>query len=453
MKICLFGKYPPIQGGVSMRTYWTAHELAKRGHTVHVVTNAREASLPYRMFMRDEDWARCEAQYGDGSVTVHWTASERREWHIPTGTAFATKLASLGLDVARREGIDLIYSYYVEPYGIAAHIVAQATGLPHVTRTAGSDAGRLWSLPQFAALYDHVFKSADAVLCSPAVVSKMIEAGVDSARIADNGQRHVKLRDVFAPDGPALDVELLRAQVSAAHDADFGSMLFGDFDPALTYVGVYGKLGSAKGTRPLLRAIKRLTDRGLPIGLLVMAHERPGPRDAFRDYVRERGLEARICQLPFLPHWRVPEFIRRCAAICCLEQDFPIAFHDPVVAREVLTCGGCLVASTEVVAKLPEAHRLADGRSCIAVRDVNDVEDLMGKLVSVLDSPARTRDMRRRARHYGVDIEADNGFPRRLESILRDICETRRLSPGNIGSAQRSLHVDRRANAVELVAG
>jgi len=40
MKICLFGKYPPIQGGVSMRTYWTAHELAKRGHTVHVVTNA-----------------------------------------------------------------------------------------------------------------------------------------------------------------------------------------------------------------------------------------------------------------------------------------------------------------------------------------------------------------------------------------------------------------------------
>src|SRR5215467_4112740 len=406
MKICIFGKYPPIQGGVSMRTYWTAHELAKRGHTVHVVTNAREASLPYRMFMRDEDWARCEAQYGGGSVTVHWTASERREWHIPTGTAFATKLASLGLDVARREGIDLIYSYYVEPYGIAAHIVAQATGLPHVTRTAGSDAGRLWSLPQFAALYDHVFKSADAVLCSPAVVSKMIEAGVDSARIADNGQRHVKLRDVFAPDGPALDVDLLRAQISAAHDADFGSMLFGDFDPALTYVGVYGKLGSAKGTRPLLQAIKRLTDRGLPIGLLVMAHERPGPRDAFRDYVRERGLEARICQLPFLPHWRVPEFIRRCAAICC-----------------------------------------------IAVRDVNDVEDLMGKLVSVLDSPARTRDMRRRARHYGVEIEADNGFPRRLESILRDICETRRLSPGNIGSAQRSLHVDRRANAVELVAG
>src|SRR5215467_10725746 len=112
MRICLFGKYPPIQGGVSMRTYWTAHELAKRGHTVHVVTNAREASLPYRMFMRDEDWARCEAQYGEGSVTVHWTEWEKREWHIPTGTAFATKLASLGLDVARREGIDLIYSYY-----------------------------------------------------------------------------------------------------------------------------------------------------------------------------------------------------------------------------------------------------------------------------------------------------------------------------------------------------
>ena len=44
MRICLIGKYPPIQGGVSMRTYWSAHGLAARGHEVHVVTNAKEAS-------------------------------------------------------------------------------------------------------------------------------------------------------------------------------------------------------------------------------------------------------------------------------------------------------------------------------------------------------------------------------------------------------------------------
>src|SRR6266850_746166 len=115
MRICIFGKYPPIQGGVSTRTYWLAQGLAKLGHAVHVVTNAKEATLPYRMFMRDEDWARCNGRYGEGSVTVHWTECDKREWHIPSGTPYVTKLASLGLELARAQGIDLIYSYYVEP--------------------------------------------------------------------------------------------------------------------------------------------------------------------------------------------------------------------------------------------------------------------------------------------------------------------------------------------------
>ena len=65
MRICIVGKYPPIQGGVSMRTYWTAYCLAERGHEVHVVTNAKEASPPFRMHMRPEDWGRCEAQFRD----------------------------------------------------------------------------------------------------------------------------------------------------------------------------------------------------------------------------------------------------------------------------------------------------------------------------------------------------------------------------------------------------
>src|ERR1700681_3880165 len=83
MKICIFGKYPPIQGGVSMRTYWVAHGLAQLGHAVHVITNANEVTSPYRMFMREEDWTRCDGIYGEGSVKVHWTETYgKREWHI-----------------------------------------------------------------------------------------------------------------------------------------------------------------------------------------------------------------------------------------------------------------------------------------------------------------------------------------------------------------------------------
>src|SRR6185437_12919278 len=73
VRICVVGKFPPIQGGVSTRTYWTAHGLAALGHEVHVVTNAKEAEAPFRMLMRPTDWARCGGAYGRGSVTVHWT--------------------------------------------------------------------------------------------------------------------------------------------------------------------------------------------------------------------------------------------------------------------------------------------------------------------------------------------------------------------------------------------
>ena len=75
----------------------------------------------------------------------------------------------------------------------------------------------------------------------------------------------------------------------------------------------------------------------------------------------------------FAEDWRVPEFLRGCVAVCCLEQDFPIEFHTPIIPCEVLLCGTCLVASTEVIRKLPAYGRLPHGYGCVAIEDVNDI--------------------------------------------------------------------------------
>jgi hypothetical protein len=151
-----------------------------------------------------------------------------------------------------------------------------------------------------------------------------------------------------------------------------------------------------------------------------------------REYVVSNGLEDRIFQLPYLPHWRVAEFIRRCVAICCLEQGFPINFHTPVVAREVLTCWGCLVGSTEMIQKARAGHKLIDDYNCIAVRDVENVDDLERRLVSVIERPEMIAQTKLRAREHGLEIEANNKFPQKLESILRDLSQTGRLSPENM---------------------
>ena len=207
MRICIIGKFPPIQGGVSMRTYWSAHALAARGHEVHVVTNAKEALPPFRMHMRPADWKRCEARYGAGSVTVHWTDPvDRSQSYIPMASPFVSKLAAIAARVHSERPFDVVFSHYLEPYGVAGHLAAQITGVPHVVRMAGSDAGRLWHHPQFEALYDHVLRSAEVVIAAGTVAERAIERGVDPERIAFGGGL-VLPEDLFTPDGPQLDLE------------------------------------------------------------------------------------------------------------------------------------------------------------------------------------------------------------------------------------------------------
>jgi glycosyltransferase involved in cell wall biosynthesis len=416
VRICLIGKFPPIQGGVSMRTYWAAHALAARGHEVHVVTNAKEALPPFRMLMRQEDWRRCEASYGSGSVTVHWTDPvDRSQAYIPMASPFVSKLAALAARVHAERPFDVIFSFYLEPYGVAGYLVAQMTGAPHVVRTAGSDAGRLWRHPQLEALYDHVLRSAAVVITGRTVAARAIARGIDAGRIAFAGGVVVP-EDLFVPDGPVLDLAALRAEVADA--PDLRDLLWGDFAADRPYFGVYGKLGDRKGSFALLGALHRLKAAGLEVGLVALAHGTSAVQGHFRERAQELGLADRILQIPFLPHWRVPEFLRGCLAVCCLEQDFPIGFHSPITPREVLLCGKCLVAATEVIKKLPGYGQLPHGYGWVAIENVNDVGMLSERLAAIVRDPAPAADVGARGREFALELQGNIAFPRELEQAL-----------------------------------
>lgn len=416
MRICLIGKFPPIQGGVSMRTYWAAHALAARGHEIHVVTNAKEVRPPFRMHMREQDWQCCEATYGSGSVTVHWTDPvDRSQAYIPMASPFVSKLAGIALRLHSEQPFDVIHSFYLEPYGIAGHLAAQSAGVPHVVRTAGSDAGHLWRHPQLQALYDHVLCSAAGVITGNVVAARAIQRGVGADRIAFAGGVIVP-ENVFAPVGPSLDLAALRSEV--ASDPDLRDLLWGEFTGDRPHFGVYGKLGESKGSFALLAALRQLKAAGLDVGLVALAHGPPAVEDRFRAQAREFGLVDRILQLPFLPHWRVPEFIRSCLAICCLEQDFPIRFHSPIVLREVLLCGTCLVAATEVIRKLPGYSKLPHGFGCVAIDDVNDVDTLSKRLAAIVADPAPALQIGARGREFACALQRAESFPQELERAL-----------------------------------
>ena len=416
MRICIIGKYPPIQGGVSMRTYWSAHGLAARGHEVHVVTNAKEAVAPFRMLMDARDWERCTAAYDKGAVTVHWTDPvDRSQSYIPMASPFVSKLAATAARAHSERPFDIIYSHYLEPYGVAGFLAAQMTGVPHVARMAGSDAGRLWHHPQLAPLYDHVLRSAEAVVAVGAVAERAIERGVSPDRIVRGGG-FVVHADVFTPEGPKLDVAELRAQATA--DPQFSDLTWGNFTADRPYFGIYGKLGERKGSFALLAAMHRLMSAGLDVGLIALAHGGASVQKDFRARVVEFGLLDRVLQIPFLPHWRVPEFLRGCLAVCCLEQDFPIGFHRPIIPLEVLLCGACLVGSTEVIRKLPNPEQLAHGYNCVALEDVNDVAKLSETLAAIVTDPEPVAHIGARGRKFACEAQEEIDFPQRLESVL-----------------------------------
>jgi glycosyltransferase involved in cell wall biosynthesis len=436
LRICIIGKYPPIQGGVSMRTYWTAYRLAEHGHEVHVVTNAKEASPPFRMHMRPEDWIRCEARFSDGSLTVHWSDPvDRSQSYIPMASPFVSKLCSIAAKVHAERPFDVIYSHYMEPYGVAGYLASAITGVPHVVRMAGSDAGRLWHHPQLDTLYDHVLRSAECVIAVGAVMQRAIERGVSSRRIAFGGG-YTLPETLFAPDGPVLDLKSLIGELGSADPV--GDTLWGDFTGERNYFGVYGKLGETKGSFALLAAMHRLKLAGVNVGLVALAHGKADVEGKFREMAQELGLTDRILQLPFLPHWRVPEFLRGCLAVCCLEQDFPIRIHSPMVAREALLCGCCLVASREVLRKLPEYDQLPSGYGCVAIDNVHDVGELAQRLADIANDPAPAAAVGARGRDFACRLEGQTDFARRLDEILTAAAARKRVTAISSNNASKA---------------
>ena len=78
---------------------------------------------------------------------------------------------------------------------------------------------------------------------------------------------------------------------------------------------------------------QNLKKRKISVRLAVCGQAGPEDVETFWNRARALGVERQIVQLPFIPYWRIPEFIRLCRAVCCLEQDFPIKNHSPMIAR------------------------------------------------------------------------------------------------------------------------
>lgn len=128
MKLLLLNyEYPPLGGGAGNATQRTAAELARLGHTVHVLTS-RMGGEPSKL--------------EENGVTVHRVWSRRRSIHEAGLMAAATYLwgAFWALrKLARQHDYDLYHFYFALPTGLLSLFVRWRLKKPYVVALRGSD--------------------------------------------------------------------------------------------------------------------------------------------------------------------------------------------------------------------------------------------------------------------------------------------------------------------------
>jgi hypothetical protein len=77
--ICIIGKSPPIQGGVSRTTFWWAYALSSQGVDVHLVTNSREVEYQFRISELTQVFTSAQevASTTPGNFTIHYTSNPK----------------------------------------------------------------------------------------------------------------------------------------------------------------------------------------------------------------------------------------------------------------------------------------------------------------------------------------------------------------------------------------
>lgn len=389
MKVCLLAKYPPIEGGESSKTYWMARGLGRRGCEMHIVTNAWEVEDEYRENISVDDLG---AHYQPQGVTVHNTDPFSDPAYIPYTKPYTEKIAGLAIDVARKFDVGIIDSWYLLPYAVSGFMVSNITGRPQIIRHAGSDITRVFDSPFMNSLFVEILRRSKKVVTYPGNKEMFNNLGIEDSNIHLNQLVSVDT-SVFTPETEPMDMKNV-----------FGPGF--DGEPVITYVG---KVGVTKGIYELVEAFANLqTDARL---LFVCGGN--GVK-RLHEVVDQRILGGKVAFLPFLPPWKMPSVFKASTCVVVPERDFPVIQHTPILPREVMATGTCLVLSREIYDKL-QFLGIKENQHALVVNP-KDVAEFSTILETALSNSYFRQELGRQGRVLSEKVE-------RFEDYIDDMLE------------------------------
>ena len=388
MKVLAVTKYPPIQGGVSASAYWVCNSMVELGHHVTVVTNSEEVENGFRINLNSHDFAKTTFE----NLKVRQSIFCPQSSYIPWANPFFSKLLGSCLQSIDEDRPDFIYGSYFEPYGLVATVVGKMTNIPVFVRHAGSDLGRLSLHPQLQTSYRWMIENS--TLISPFVqeLNKVFpELSLSSVNMPryrlphafSNGVEDFDITAELQSAGEWFNLALTNEELRNFTNSQISRLPNSD---SIT-IGTYGKIADAKGSFDLLKACDAMARDGIKFNLVNIG---AGHRDDLERYYRfvleNSALADRTWILPPIAPWRIPSFIASCDIVAFLERDFSVGFHTPMIPREVLAMGTCLITSGEVAAKRDYVGSWVHKKNVFIVDDPRNCEALTSALREVVEN-------------------------------------------------------------------
>ncbi len=431
MKICLFGKFPPIQGGVSSLTYITAHRLAENGNQVYVITNANEVESCYKQYLDVEDFQKLEKQYFNGSVKVYNTSELAKYSFIPFSNPYSSKLLGLGFKVINDLKPDLLIGWYFEPYGVVASLLAKQFNIPCIIRHAGSDIRRLSQNIDLGEAYKLMLLNANYLVTSfnSKSLNRIKELGITSEKLLF--VKGFRLPPYFSDNASKLDINIWKnkaklwfdtLQIDSALKIKLKDINSKTFDNTKTTIGIYGKVGQTKGSYDLIKVISDLAKENLEFNFVIIAAGNyPALERFYSELIQNKYLADRLFILPIIANWKIPSFIRSLDICCFLERDFSIEFHSPKIPFEILSSGQCLVISKEIMIKNAYSDGFLDNENCIIVNP-KEHEDFRNKLRNLINNPFLYKKIGRNGKlFFDLITESNNKNSVLFEDIIEEL--------------------------------
>ncbi len=301
-KIICVSKYPPLEGGISAKTYWLFNALAERGHTIHVITDRENISPEYTI-------SSCCDELNHKNVIIHRPLNDI-PWYLPNIPDRTSELLDLTLQVINDCGADVIDTGYLIPYGLVGYLASKISGVPFILRHGGSDIEKFLKKGIWNNLLKKAITEASVVITN-SITQKDLKAFSD----------RVKTMPPYIPN-PSL---FSRKKNSSSTSK-----------PVLAIIGKANYYWKHKGWHRVIEIIKCLG----PKYQYLFVTQGVGVEE-FKQYV-EKEVDINIQWQDFVHPFEMPDILKSISGVFVFEQDLPfVAFSNLII--EAIYCGTTVI--------------------------------------------------------------------------------------------------------------